>query len=329
MATYLTPVDQPVNTFDLSPEQQETASLLQRLLGSAIASRYVDFCRLAAGAFALNVSRPMAVHALRELDSMLRHVLAVPMEAKAPEQPESADKLEEARKALEMLGYFDEDAIRRATDGLKPRFSHRRQIRKIVTRLGLDPEGDIAKRWISLSDSFGRAHERSFHRSLEVDDEFRSRYQEPFDTVIRAVAVALEGRYVALMRRVEEIIAMPNRSEAVAAFASEIPGALPLQWHFFREPQYRRLAAPSCAGGIARRADGRTGRGQRQRISATGNGPPEITCNGWRQALTRKSASSSQRRCVRSPSPNTPTSAAMASRSWRCFRRRNWHRWQT
>ena len=26
---------------------------------------------------------------------------------------------------------------------------------------------------------------------------------------------------------------MPNRSEAVAAFAREIPGALPLQWHFF------------------------------------------------------------------------------------------------
>ena len=40
---------QPVNAFDLSPEQQETASLLQRLLGSAIANRYVDFCRLAAG----------------------------------------------------------------------------------------------------------------------------------------------------------------------------------------------------------------------------------------------------------------------------------------
>jgi hypothetical protein len=77
-------MDQPVNAFDLSPEQQETASLLQRLLGSAIANRYVDFCRLAAGAFALNVSRPMAAHALRELDSMLRGALEVPMEAKAP-----------------------------------------------------------------------------------------------------------------------------------------------------------------------------------------------------------------------------------------------------
>ena len=52
--------------------------------------------------------------------------------------------------------------------------------------------------------------------------------------MVRAVAVALEGRYVALMRRVEEIAAMPDRTKAVEAFAAEIPGALPLQWHFFK-----------------------------------------------------------------------------------------------
>jgi len=222
------------NAFDLSPEQQDTASLLRRLLGKAVADRYLDFCRLAAGAFALNVSRPMAAHALRELDSTLRHALAVPMEAKVPDQPENAEKIVEARKLLKALGCFDDGAIQRATDGLKPRLNHRAQIRKIVARLGLDPEGDIADRWTSLCDSFGKAHQRSFHRSLEVDDEFRSQYQRPFDTVIRAVAAALEGRYTAFMRRVEEIAAMPNRAEAVAAFAGEIPGALPLQWHFFK-----------------------------------------------------------------------------------------------
>jgi hypothetical protein len=201
-------MDEPVNTFDLSKEQQDTASLLDRLLGEAIADRYVDSCRLFAGAFRIKVSRPLAAHALRELDSTLRHVLAVPMEAKNPDKQANADKLDEARKLLRGLD-FDHAAIQRAIDGLKPRLSHKTQIRKIVERLGLDPEGDIAIRWTSLNDSFGRAHERSFHRSLAVDDEFRSRYQRPFDTVIRAIAVALEGRYTALMRRVEEITAMP------------------------------------------------------------------------------------------------------------------------
>ena len=50
-------MDRPVNAFDLLPEQQETASLLQRLLGSAIANRYVDFYLLAAGAFALRTAK--------------------------------------------------------------------------------------------------------------------------------------------------------------------------------------------------------------------------------------------------------------------------------
>jgi hypothetical protein len=226
-------MEEPHNAFDLSPEQQDTASLLRRLLGSAITDRYVDFCRLAAGAFAINVSRPLAAHALRELDSMLRHVLEVPMDAKAPEREEDAGKRDELRKHLSTLGY-DDAAIQRVANGLKPRLTHKEQIRKIVARLGFDPAGDIADKWTSLCDSFGKAHQRSFHQPLTVDDDFRSQYQQPFDTVVRAVGVALEGRYAALMRRVEELAATPNRAQAVAAFASEIPGALPLQWHFFK-----------------------------------------------------------------------------------------------
>jgi len=229
-------LETPINTFDLTPEQQDTLILLQRLFGKAIADRYTDFCRLAGGAFELQVARPIAAHALRELDSLLRHVLEVPMDAKAAEDPETAKKIEKAIQDLIALG-FDEAAIQRATNALKPRFSHKTQIRKIVTRLGLAPDGDVANCWTSLCDSFGKAHQRSFHHSLKVDEEFRSQYQQPFETVIRAVAIALQGRYVALMRRVEELAAMQNRAQAVALFASEIPGALPLQWHFFQRLQ--------------------------------------------------------------------------------------------
>jgi hypothetical protein len=229
-------MDQPVNAFDLSPEQQETASLLQRLLGSAIAGRYVDLCRLSAGAFALNVSRPVAAHALRELDSMLRGALEVPMEARASETREDEEKIARARKQLRELG-FEDQVIDRAARELKPRLNHKQQIRHIVSHLGLAPDGDVAILWTSLTENFGRAHERSYHRSLEVDDDFRERYQRPFDTVIRAVAVALQGRYVAFMRRVEELAAMADRKQAVKLFASEIPGALPLQRHFFESLQ--------------------------------------------------------------------------------------------
>jgi hypothetical protein len=185
-------MEEPENAFDLSPEQQETASLLQRLLGKAISNRYVDFCRLSAGAFALSVSRPMAGHALRELDSLLRHVLEVPMEVQAENNPARTDKIEEARRELRTLG-FDNEAIERAARALEPRINHKTQIRNLVARLGLAPNGDIADLWVSLNGSFGRVHERSFHRSLQVDDDFRAQYQRPFDTVIRAIALACKA----------------------------------------------------------------------------------------------------------------------------------------
>ena len=112
-------MDTPSNATDLSQEQQDTASLLGRLLGKAIADRYVDFCRLAAGVFRIKVSRPLAAHSLRELDSTLRHVLAVPMEAKAPESPENAAQIE-VRKCLDKLN-VEPEKIQRAVDSLKPR----------------------------------------------------------------------------------------------------------------------------------------------------------------------------------------------------------------
>jgi hypothetical protein len=117
-------MDDRTNAFDLSPEQQDTQSLLRRLLGKAIADRYVDFCRLSGGAFRIEVSRPLAAHALRELDSTLRHVLAVPMEAKNPDQVANADQLDEARRRLSGLD-FDDAAIRLAIESLKPRLSHK------------------------------------------------------------------------------------------------------------------------------------------------------------------------------------------------------------
>jgi hypothetical protein len=162
--------------FVLSPEQQDTASLLERLLGRAIADRYIDFSRLAASATGLRVSRPMAAHALRELESMLRRSLEAPMDAKKMPSEAQSDQLLRATEALRRLGY-EENVVENAVAELAPRHNHATQIRLIAERLGLAPDGDIATAWISLRDIFGRAHERSFHRTLAVDDQFRADYQ--------------------------------------------------------------------------------------------------------------------------------------------------------
>lgn len=215
----------------LSPEQADTDRLLRELLGAAVADRYVDFCRLASGALSLTVSRPLAGHALRELDSVIRHVLATPLDAIASDEANDIERRREAKKRLEQIG-FDESAIQRAEQALKPKLSHRVQIERIAFRLGLAPDGDIAKLWIKLNAAHGQVHKRSFHASLNVDEEFRIEFVQPFETVVRTLMVQLQSRYSALMRRVKEIAEM-KPTQGVARFVNEIPGAIQLQTHFF------------------------------------------------------------------------------------------------
>jgi hypothetical protein len=215
----------------LTDEQAATDLLLRQLLGTAVADRYADFCRLTSGILPLTVSRPLAGHALRELDSLIRHVLAVPLDAVALDDPKQKQLRRKARQTLRRMGY-DDPAIQRAGDALKPRFSHKTQIQRIVERLGLAPDGDIARLWISLNDAFGHVHERSFHESLKVDDSFRAEYAQRFDTIIRQLLAQLQGRYAALMQRAKEIAEM-RPAQGIKLFVSEIPGAVQLHGYFY------------------------------------------------------------------------------------------------
>ena len=229
-------MDEPIKTFDLSPEQQSTTSLIQRLLGKRIADRYVDFCRLAAGAFALRVSSPIAAHALRELESILRQTLEVPMEVAITPSQEEIDKIKKAKAHLQALG-FNDDEVQRVADQLRPRLSHKEEIERIVTRLGLAPDGDIALAWKSISQAHSQAHGgRALHQSFVVDDAFRAEWQVPFDTVIRGLMIALQGKYTAFMQRIDHLVAIQDRGAAIMSFSKEIPGALPLLWYFFNKP---------------------------------------------------------------------------------------------
>jgi hypothetical protein len=153
-------MEDPANTFDLTPEQRDNATLLRDLFDPAMAARYEDFCHLSAGAFALNVSAPMAAHALHELESTLRQILEVPMDALPKEHPGFQEKSRATRKFLPEL-HFDQPAIDRAIESLKPRITHKAQVLKIVTRLGFDAQSDTANWWAKLTDTNEVVHDRS------------------------------------------------------------------------------------------------------------------------------------------------------------------------
>lgn len=222
---------------DLSDTQRDTAALLSRLLGQTFSDRYVDFCRLASGNLSLRVSVPLAAHALREFESSLTKALDLPGTTQPITVPTEEASLLLAERALREVG-FDESATRRALKALPVPRGHKTKVLRILDWLGLPRDGDIAKAWIALGkEGHSKAHQRSFHQSLPVDEAFRVALQQPFEFVVREVMLALEHRYRALMLRVEELAAMPDRKKAVDLFKQEIPGALPLQWHFFQRLQ--------------------------------------------------------------------------------------------
>lgn len=216
---------------DLNDEDRGTADLLCRILGQTFADRYVDFCRLTSGVLPLRVARPLAAHAVREFESSLRRALVGHGE---PVLDGSVDQsvFQQASKCLSTLG-FDRPAIDRAMKSLRPQETQRASILRILSALGFATDSAVARAWISLAQVFGKAHERSFHHLLEIDEDFRIEFQQPFQLVVREVVRALRARYTAFLLRVEELVAMSDKGHAVSLFEEEIPGAPPLQWHFF------------------------------------------------------------------------------------------------
>ncbi len=218
---------------NLTSEQQDTAKLLEELLGKSVADRYVDFCKLSAGSLGLRVSLPMAAHALREMDSIFRET----MEEFAGVNPGPGEgelkKQAEAAEALRKIGY-DEDAIKRAVARLQPPDSHKGAIRKVVAWLGLAEDGDIAKNWLAVSRADSKAHERKFTRKLRVDEEYREQWARPFDMVIRGVAAALQTKFAALIVRAGNLAGMTDPAAALSAFEKQNIGAMTVQWHFYR-----------------------------------------------------------------------------------------------
>jgi hypothetical protein len=57
------------------------------------------------------------------------------------------------------------------------------------------------------------------------------------DTVMRGLMIQLQRQYAHFMKRIDELVADENCARAAKSFSKEIPGALPLLWHFFNNLQ--------------------------------------------------------------------------------------------
>ncbi len=103
----------------------------------------------------------------RGLDRRLRELLGTVI----ADRYEQKAMRRKARRMLRKMG-FDDATVQRAGDELEPKLGHCVQIERIVSQLGLAVDGDIARLWTDLNDTYGQAHHRSFHERLDVDDEY-------------------------------------------------------------------------------------------------------------------------------------------------------------
>ncbi|MGO6698968.1 hypothetical protein ACCS33_05885 [Rhizobium ruizarguesonis] len=145
--------------------------------------------------------------------------------------PEERQLQEQAIAHLRALGY-KKGVLAQARKALAPQVTHRARIRSILARLALPTDGEIARLWFDIIKIPERAHQRSFHNSLVVDDEFRREYVYPFHKLIRELAMALKRQYATLLFRCAEIAKMEPKS-GVNAFLGEVPGAFQLQAYFY------------------------------------------------------------------------------------------------
>lgn len=218
---------------NISSEQQDTARLLERLLGKPAADRYIDFCKLSFGSLGLRASIPMAAHALREMDSIFRETLAEFSGVNPNPSEDELTTLKEATAALRNLGHTG-DALRNAVRCLQPKDTHAEIIKKIVNWLDLAEDGDIATSWLKVRNANQQVHKRKFNHSLIVDDDFRQEWAQPFDTVIRGIAVALQTKYADMMLRVSSLAQMNNPPVALARFEKLNVSAMTVQFHFYQ-----------------------------------------------------------------------------------------------
>ncbi len=101
--------------------------------------------------------------------------------------------------------------------------------------------------------------------------------------------IALQGKYAAFVQRIDQLVAMSDRGAAVTSLSKEIPGALPLLWHFFNKletPDWLpHLAQRNLLAAPLSQADEAGGDGAFLR-----SGPRAVICCAWPNRPTPRPA---------------------------------------
>jgi hypothetical protein len=188
-------------------------------LGEGPATFFADAYRLMEGHVQLDTAAHMVGHALREIESGVRSVLAAATNAPAGER----------------------------ADGTKVSASE--VIRHIGQSLALEERGSTVAGWLSLAGSLhGIAHRRNLQAPRAADDRLQETWLAML-TVLDELLDRFETRYADVFVRLDRLLAIPNPGGAeLDEFAKTIPHTPQVLDYFFS-----RLASPGWFPGLNKR----------------------------------------------------------------------------
>lgn len=205
------------------PRQQQIHGRLARLVGQNAADFYRDACRLMAGSIdpPLATTTNMVAHALREVESALRQVLA-PLAAKRPPATAPTATAE----------------VPSDTEGEIGKGKHREQIIAALAALRIPLDDELAKAWLALPGGKGPhsyAHRRSLRPTRALDDEFQELWTT-VEAILHGVLDRFEAQYLIIFDTVDALAQKegPVRADA-QYFAESIPNNFAAHTKFFEQ----------------------------------------------------------------------------------------------
>lgn len=205
------------------PRQQQIHGRLARLVGQNAADFYRDACRLMSGSIdpPLTTTTNMVAHALREVESALRQVLA----------PLAARRLPTtAPTATAEVPADTEEEIGRGT--------HKEQVIAALTGLRIPLNDELAKAWLAIPGGKGPhsyAHRRSLRPTRVLDDEFQELWAT-IEAIFHGVLDRFEAQYLVIFDTVDALARKENPARTDAQyFAESIPNNFVAHTKFFEQ----------------------------------------------------------------------------------------------
>ncbi len=215
--------------------RQNTIAKKLDLIGPSARSMYVDACRLIEMDTNLQSEALLVGHLVREIESTIRSVLMPITNQRTRE--ENAQIKEKQQKTIEFLNEisFPEDhhAAKNLLRSIEDPDSHKKNIRAIVSILGLEEDDRICELWLNIpAILYKKAHRRGLAKPERIDNDFEEKFWSDFEFVLLGVLNQMEKIYVKFPEKVDEIRESPSKGNA-SFVIQNLPNNFIIQRRFF------------------------------------------------------------------------------------------------